>query len=73
MSTISWYSRGMDGVLDNEGLEAWKAFVFAHAAAIGKIERDFVAAGVVSLTWYDVLTALCTASDYRLRLQDLAN
>ena len=63
----------MEGVLDNAGLAAWRAFIFAHAAAVGKIERDFAAAGVVSLTWYDVLTALSEAPDRRLRLQDLAS
>src|SRR5262245_20938942 len=64
---------GMGGVLDNEGLAAWEAFVFAHAAAVGRIEREFAAAGVVSLTWYDVLTALTAAPGHRLRLQDLAD
>jgi DNA-binding MarR family transcriptional regulator len=64
---------GMDEVLDKEGLAAWEAFVFAHAAAVGRIEREFAAAGVVSLTWYDVLTALTAAPGRRRRLQDLAD
>jgi DNA-binding MarR family transcriptional regulator len=63
----------MDGVLDKAGLSAWEAFVFAHAAAVGRIEREFAAAGVASLTWYDVLTALSEAPGHRMRLQDLAD
>ncbi len=63
----------MESELDAEGLEAWEAFVFAHAAAVGRIERDLGAAGHISLTWYDVLTALSQAPDNRLRLHELAN
>jgi DNA-binding MarR family transcriptional regulator len=72
MSTIPRYGVGMDGVLDDAGLEAWEAFVFAHAAAVGRIERELAAAGHISLTWYDVLTALSQAPDHRLRLHELA-
>jgi DNA-binding MarR family transcriptional regulator len=62
----------MDDVLDEAGLRAWEAFVFAHAAAVGRIERDLAAAGHISLTWYDVLAALSQAPDRRLRLHELA-
>lgn len=63
----------MESVLDHEGLDAWEAFVFAHAAAVGRIERDLAAAGHISLTWYDVLAALSEAPEHRLRLHELAN
>jgi DNA-binding MarR family transcriptional regulator len=54
-------------------LEAWEAFVFAHAAAVGRIERDLAKTDTVSLAWYDVLVALANAPDRRLRLNDLAD
>lgn len=62
----------MDDILDEAGLAAWKAFVFAHAAAVGQIEREVAASGCISLTWYDVLTALSGAPGHRLRLNELA-
>lgn len=73
MSTIRRYADGMTDDLDQEGLRAWEAFVFAHAAAVGRIERDLRAAGHIPLTWYDVLAALSEAPDHRLRLSDLAD
>jgi DNA-binding MarR family transcriptional regulator len=72
MSTITAYAVSMDTELDETGLSAWEAFVFAHAAAVGCIERDLAAEGCISLTWYDVLAALSEAPDHRLRLSDLA-
>ena len=62
----------MSDRLDTLGLEAWEAFVFAHAAAVGRIERDLAREDVVSLAWYDVLVALAHAPDRRLRLNELA-
>src|SRR5215210_6663714 len=59
--------------LDKEGLAAWEAFVFAHAAAVGRIERELAAAGHIPLTWYDVLAALSEAPGHRLRLHELAS
>jgi DNA-binding MarR family transcriptional regulator len=57
-----------------DGLRAWRAFLRAHAAAVGQIERDLSAAEpVLPLTWYDVLVALVGAPDRRLRLRELAN
>lgn len=52
---------------------AWRAFLRAHAAAIGAIERDFASAAPdLPLSWYDVLVALVDAPDRRLRLHELA-
>ena len=62
----------MSDVLDDAGLAAWEAFVFAHAATIGQIERDLAREDVVSLVWYDVLVALAHAPGQRLRLGELA-
>ncbi|HLU35209.1 MAG TPA: MarR family transcriptional regulator [Thermomicrobiales bacterium] len=63
----------MSDELDEAGLRAWEAFVFAHAAAIGAIERDISREDSVSLTCYDVLVALVNAPDHRLRLNELAD
>lgn len=72
MSTISRYTLRMDVEPDETQLAAWRAFLNAHAAAVGAIERDLAAAGCISLTWYDVLVALWEAPDHRLRLHELA-
>jgi DNA-binding MarR family transcriptional regulator len=46
----------------------------AHAAAVGRIERDLARAGadLVPLSWYDVLIELFENPDHRLRQRDLA-
>ncbi len=54
-------------------LTAWRAFITAHAALIGRIERDMAAARVIPLTWYDVLIELYEAPERRLRLHELAD
>jgi DNA-binding MarR family transcriptional regulator len=72
MSITLCYDFAMSDELDDPGLAAWKAFIFAHTAVVGRIERDLAAEGLVSLTWYDVLTALSGAPDHRLRLHELA-
>jgi DNA-binding MarR family transcriptional regulator len=58
--------------LDERHLAAWRTFITAHAALIDAIERDLRGAGVISLTWYDVLIELAEAPDHRLRLHELA-
>jgi DNA-binding MarR family transcriptional regulator len=63
----------LPGGLDEAGLAAWRAFLTAHAAAVGRIERDLDAAGdLLPLTWYDVLLELNAAPQRRLRQRDLA-
>ena len=61
--------------LDELHLAAWRAFLTAHAAAVGRIERDLARAGrdLVPLNWYDVLIELLEAPDHRLRQRDLAS
>jgi DNA-binding MarR family transcriptional regulator len=57
-----------------DGFLAWRAFLRAHAAAVGRIERDLATDEPdLPLTWYDVLVALVGAPDHRLRLRELAN
>jgi DNA-binding MarR family transcriptional regulator len=72
MSTTCAYTPGMGKELDETRLTAWRAFLNAHAAAVGAIERELAAADCISLTWYDVLVALWEAPQHRLRLHELA-
>jgi DNA-binding MarR family transcriptional regulator len=58
-------------VVEKWGLEAWRHFLKAHAAAVGAIERDLERSGDVPLEWYDVLIAISDAPGGRLRLKDL--
>lgn len=58
---------------DEIRLTAWRSLLNAHAAAVGAIERDLAAEGLIPLTWYDVLVALWEAEGRRLRLHELAD
>jgi DNA-binding MarR family transcriptional regulator len=55
-----------------EGLAAWRAFLEAHAAVVGRIQAELEAGGHVPLAWYDVLLAISEAPGRRIRLRDLA-
>ena len=57
-----------------DGFLAWRAFLRAHAAAIGRIERDLAAGEPeLPLTWYDVLVSLVGSPERKLRLRELAD
>lgn len=53
-------------------LDAWRTFLNAHAAAIGRIEQALAAAGLPSLSWYDALWPLHRAPRRKLRMSELA-
>jgi len=55
------------------GLEAWRNFLYAHAAVISRIEDDLARSGLVPLVWYDVLVAISSAPGRRLRMSALAS
>ena len=57
----------------DDGIAAWRALLRAHSAALRAIEADMVAAGTMSLGWYDVLLELWAAPDQRLRMQELGH
>jgi DNA-binding MarR family transcriptional regulator len=63
---------------DDLRLAAWRAFLTAHAAVVGRIEADLAAAPARSdgellpLVWYDVLLELVEAPGRALRQRDLA-
>ena len=59
-----------DGV--DDPVTAWRAVLLAQHRALRAIERDMAAAGVVPLSWYDVLLELDAAPNRQLRRQDLA-
>jgi DNA-binding MarR family transcriptional regulator len=51
---------------------AWRALLLAQNAVLRAIEADLQRAGMVPLTWYDVLLELNAAEGRRLRMQELA-
>jgi DNA-binding MarR family transcriptional regulator len=59
------------GVVDDP-VTPWRAALPAQHRALRAIERDMAAAGVVALSWYDVLLELDAAPGRQLRMQDLA-
>ena len=70
------YDGGMpdrvDPAPDEEALEAWRAFLTAHAHVTRRISRDLVDAGLPDLSWYDVLWALRRSPRRGLRVNELA-
>jgi DNA-binding MarR family transcriptional regulator len=54
-----------------ERLDAWRAFLRAHAAVVGALETELEAERDLPLPWYDVLVSLSDAGG-RLRMQELA-
>ncbi|MFI1566746.1 MarR family winged helix-turn-helix transcriptional regulator [Streptomyces sp. NPDC020490] len=55
------------------GLEAWRAMLLAHKAALQAIESDVQRDGRVPLTWYDVLLELKAAGAEGLRMREVAD
>jgi DNA-binding MarR family transcriptional regulator len=51
---------------------AWRALLLAQNRALRAIEQQMERAGVIALTWYDVLLELDAVPGRRLRMQDLA-
>jgi DNA-binding MarR family transcriptional regulator len=59
--------------IDDTILNAWRAFINAHAAIINHIEQALEAEGKIPLSSYDVLVALNSAPEKRLRMHELAD
>jgi DNA-binding MarR family transcriptional regulator len=53
-------------------LDAWRAFLNAHAAMLRRVEEALAAAGLPPLSWYDVLWPLYRAPKRTLRAGELA-
>ena len=60
-----------DDDLDDAALDAWRAFLTAHALVTRRISKDLTDAGLPDLGWYDLLWAL-RRSGGRLRVNELA-
>jgi DNA-binding MarR family transcriptional regulator len=58
--------------LSDDALDAWRAFLTAHALVTRRISRDLVAEGLPDLGWYDLLWALRRSPGQRLRVNELA-
>ena len=56
--------------IDDDALTTWRAFLNAHARAIG---RDLAEAGLPDLSWYDLLWALYRQPGRSLRVNELAD
>jgi DNA-binding MarR family transcriptional regulator len=62
----------MTDPLDDDALDAWRAFLTAHAHVTRRIGRDLAEAGLPDLGWYDLLWALRRQPQRRLRVNELA-
>jgi DNA-binding MarR family transcriptional regulator len=58
---------------DPQRLEAWRAFLRAHAVLTDTLDRELQAERDLPLAWYDVLLNLAESGDHRLRMRDLAD
>jgi DNA-binding MarR family transcriptional regulator len=58
--------------IDEDALDAWRAFLTAHAHVTRRIGRDLADAGLPDLSWYDLLWALYTQPERSLRVNELA-
>src|ERR671932_2645660 len=66
------YAGDMADRLDDPALDAWRAFLTAHARVTRRISRDLTAAGLPDLAWYDLLWAIYRSPQRRLRVNELA-
>ncbi|HEX2808812.1 MAG TPA: MarR family transcriptional regulator [Kineosporiaceae bacterium] len=55
----------------DDPIAAWRAVLLAQSRAVRAIERELEQAGVIPLSWYDVLLELNGAGDAGLRMQEL--
>ena len=54
-------------------LDAWRAFLRAHARVVRELERELQAEQGLALTDYDVLVQLAAVDGRRLRMSELAD
>jgi len=62
-----------EGALGEDALDAWRAFLTAHALVTRRISRELTDAGLPDLGWYDLLWTLYRAPERRLRVNELAH
>ncbi len=56
----------------SDELRAWRSLLLAQDVVLRAIEDDLRRAGVIDLSWYDVLLEMNAGPDRRLRMQELA-
>jgi DNA-binding MarR family transcriptional regulator len=54
-------------------VEAFRTFMKAHSLLVGAIEQDLAAAELPPLVWHDLLAALDSAPEGRMRIHELAD
>ena len=59
--------------LDDPRLGAWRAFLFAQAAVLRRLESELLQEERISLAEYDALVQLAIPEDRRLRMSELAD
>jgi DNA-binding MarR family transcriptional regulator len=59
------------GAAGDPAVDAWRGLLVAHSRLVPAVEADLRAAGLVPLSWYDVLLELNAAPDRRLRMSEL--
>ena len=57
---------------NDPGMEAWRAFLTAHARVTELLEDELEREKRLPLSWYDVLVQLQEADEHRLRMTELA-
>jgi DNA-binding MarR family transcriptional regulator len=58
---------------DDPRLDAWRAFLRAHAQITRQLERELQSEASMALADYDVLVQLGIADEHRLRMSELAD
>lgn len=59
--------------LEESRKEAYRSFLIAHSRLNNVIDSEMTKAGLLPLTWYDVLVTLEYAEGHSLRMSDLAD
>ena len=59
--------------IDEPTLTAWRSFLNAHAFMLRRIEQELDRHGLPPLSWYDVLWAIRSSPQRRLRISELAD
>lgn len=59
--------------LNKTQTRAWTSLIKAQQLLIDKIERELKAHGLPPLSWYDILWAIESSKEGRLRLNDIGN
>src|SRR5215207_251932 len=62
----------MNAEVTEDALDAWRAFLTAHARVTRRISRELTAEDLPDLGWYDLLWALRRSPGARLRVNELA-